>query len=74
MYRAIQANDSDQVDALLASGFNIEDSISAGYTPLQMAVQVGPTEIAEPLFDRRANVNLKNSYNSSASSAAAFDA
>ena len=66
LYSAIRANDLAQIKSLLGSGTSANAEGPDGITPLMAAAETGSVEAMKMLIDRRADVNAKNTYGSTA--------
>ena len=66
LYSAIRANDLRQMKALLDGGASPDAEGPDGVTPLMVAAEVGSVDAMKLLIDRRANVNARNTYGSTA--------
>src|SRR5262249_16425615 len=66
LYSAIRANDLHQIKALLEEGVSANAEGPDGITPLMAAAENGSLDAMKMLIDRRAEVNAKNTYGSTA--------
>src|SRR5215475_5224967 len=66
LYSAIRANDLRQIKALLEEGVSANAEGPDGITPLMAAAENGSLDAMKMLIDRRADVNAKNTYGSTA--------
>jgi ankyrin repeat protein len=66
LYSAIRSNDLGQMKALLDGGVSANEAGPEGITPLMAAAEVGSLDAMKLLIDRRADVNAKSTYGSTA--------
>src|SRR5262245_54901633 len=66
LYSAIRANDLRQIKALLDAGVSANEEGPDGITPLMVAAEAGSLDAIKLLIDRRADVNARNTYGSTA--------
>jgi N-acyl-D-amino-acid deacylase len=66
LYSAIRANDLGRIKTLLDQGVSANAEGPDGITPLMVAAEIGSLEAMNMLIDRRADVNAKNAYGSTA--------
>src|SRR5688572_32840794 len=66
LYSAIRANDLRQMKALLDGGASPDAEGPDGVTPLMVAAEVGSVDAMKLLIDRRADVNARKIYRSTA--------
>ena len=66
LYSAIRANDLRQIKTLLDQGVSANAEGPDGIMPLMVAAGTGSLEAMNMLIDRRADVNAKNAYGSTA--------
>ncbi len=66
LYSAIRANDLRQIKALLDEGVSANTEGPDGITPLMAAAETGSLDAMKMLIERRADVNARNTYGSTA--------
>src|SRR5262245_48944491 len=66
LYSAIRDNDLRQLKSLLDEGAGANETGPDGITPLMVAAEIGSLDAMKMLIDRRADVNARNTYGSTA--------
>jgi N-acyl-D-amino-acid deacylase len=66
LYSSIRANDLRQMRTLLDEGVSANVEGPDGITPLMVAAEIGSLDAMKMLIDRRADVNARNAYGSTA--------
>jgi ankyrin repeat protein len=66
LYSAIRSDDLRQMKALLDGGISVKEAGPEGITPLMVAAEAGSLDAMKMLIDRRADVNARNTYGSTA--------
>jgi len=72
-YSALRSNDLNRIETMLRDGADVNMADDRGITSLMWAVAVGSPEAMQLLIDKGANVNAKNTFNSTALIWAAAD-
>ena len=66
LHMAVGLEDKDQVEILISSGVDVNQTIKGGTTPLMLAARSGNTEILRLLLDANARVDQANTSGNTA--------